>query len=378
MPFLRRIRRRGARLCIRPAVHGSHKALRTAYRPGPARSPESRRTSQRSRFPVGIAGPFYGVHRLRLRFSRKTGKLTRKDICSARTDTDWAARDFAVLTVQPTRSAHLSSMNTPNDPTPHGNDSKRYGEQTRRALENFPLSGRPLPPAFIHALGLIKACAARVNGQLGRLPPAIAEAIASASDEVADGLHDDQFPVDVFQTGSGTSSNMNANEVIASLAAERAGCPVHPNDHVNAGQSSNDVIPTAIHLSAASELQRLKQALKDLAGTIDRRAAEFPDLVKTGRTHLMDAVPIRLAQELLRLERPARLRPLAPDGYGEPVVAAGPGGHRGGDRPQCSPGAWGTLRRRARAPHRSALPRGGQSLRAHRQPGHGRGAAADS
>jgi fumarate hydratase class II len=197
-----------------------------------------------------------------------------------------------------TKSADLSPMSTPNDPTPKPSDSNRYGEQTRRALENFPIGGRPLPPAFIHALGLIKSCAARVNGRLGRLPPAIAEAIASASDEVAAGLHDDQFPVDVFQTGSGTSSNMNANEVIASLAAERAGCPVHPNDHVNAGQSSNDVIPTAIHLSAASELQGLKQALKELISAIERRAAEFPDLVKTGRTHLMDAVPIRLAQEL--------------------------------------------------------------------------------
>ncbi len=189
-------------------------------------------------------------------------------------------------------------MPYPADPTSPTSKPALYGEQTRRALENFPISGRPLPPAFIHALGLIKACAARVNGQLGRLPPAIAEAVASAADQVAAGRHDDQFPVDTFQTGSGTSSNMNANEVIASLAAQRAERPVHPNDDVNAGQSSNDVVPTAIHLSAARELQGLKQALKALIDCIDRRAAEFTDLVKTGRTHLMDAVPLTLAQEL--------------------------------------------------------------------------------
>jgi fumarate hydratase, class II len=189
-------------------------------------------------------------------------------------------------------------MPYPADPTSPTSKPALYGEQTRRALENFPISGRPLPPAFIHALGLIKACAARVNGQLGRLPPAIAAAVASAADQVAAGRHDDQFPVDTFQTGSGTSSNMNANEVIASLAAQHAERPVHPNDDVNAGQSSNDVVPTAIHLSAARELQGLKQALKALIDCIDRRAAEFTDLVKTGRTHLMDAVPLTLAQEL--------------------------------------------------------------------------------
>lgn len=173
-----------------------------------------------------------------------------------------------------------------------------YGEQTRLALANFGISDQRLPRAFIRALGLIKACAARVNGDLGVLPPDLAGAVEEAASEVAEGRYDDQFPVDVFQTGSGTSSNMNANEVIAELARRRLGRTVHPNDDVNRGQSSNDVIPSAIHLSAALELGPLELALHSLADAIRVRARELDTVVKTGRTHLMDAVPLTLGQEL--------------------------------------------------------------------------------
>lgn len=183
-------------------------------------------------------------------------------------------------------------------PGSHPTTEPLYGAQTRLALANFPISGRPLPPAFIHALGMIKACAARVNAELGVLPAQLAEAIAEAADEVATGTHDHQFPVDRFQTGSGTSSNMNANEVIATLAGRRLGRPVHPNDEVNRCQSSNDVIPTAIHLSAALELGALRRTLGHLEGVIAGRILELERVVKTGRTHLMDAVPLTLGQEL--------------------------------------------------------------------------------
>ena len=169
--------------------------------------------------------------------------------------------------------------------------------QTQRAVENFPISGRGLERSQIRALGLVKGAAARVNGRLGVLDGTLAAAIAEAADAVAAGEHDDQFPVDVFQTGSGTSSNMNANEVIASLAA-RAGVDVHPNDHVNASQSSNDVFPTTIHLAATEALATdAAPALDHLAAALDRRAAEWVDVVTAGRTHLMDAVPITLGQE---------------------------------------------------------------------------------
>lgn len=174
-----------------------------------------------------------------------------------------------------------------------------WGAQTQRAVQNFSLSGLRMPRAFIRALGLIKQAAAAANGELGELDAALADAIGTAALEVADGRYDAQFPVDVFQTGSGTSSNMNANEVIASLATRGLGRAVHANDHVNMGQSSNDVIPTAIHVSAALELeQKLLPALKHLADTIDRRARELAQVVKTGRTHLMDAMPVTLGQEL--------------------------------------------------------------------------------
>ena len=173
-----------------------------------------------------------------------------------------------------------------------------WGAQTQRAVQNFPVSGRPMPRGFIRALGLVKAAAAQANAGLGHLPKARARAVQAAAMEVADGRHDAQFPVDVFQTGSGTSSNMNANEVIATLATRASGKPVHPNDDVNMGQSSNDVVPTAIRVGAllavAGELQ---PALKHLRATIDRRARGMGKAVKTGRTHLMDAMPLTFAQE---------------------------------------------------------------------------------
>lgn len=169
--------------------------------------------------------------------------------------------------------------------------------QTQRAVQNFPISGRGLERAQIRALGLVKGAAARVNGRLGVLDGDLADAIAAAADEVAAGEHDAHFPVDVFQTGSGTSSNMNANEVIASLAA-RAGTQVHPNDHVNASQSSNDVFPTTIHLAATEALATdAVPALEHLSDALRRKAAEWAEVVTAGRTHLMDAVPITLGQE---------------------------------------------------------------------------------
>jgi fumarate hydratase, class II len=174
-----------------------------------------------------------------------------------------------------------------------------WGAQTQRAIQNFPPSGLRMPRAFIEALALIKYAAAGANAELGDLPAAIAAAIQEAALKVAAGAYDDQFPVDVFQTGSGTSSNMNANEVIASLASAALGAAVHPNDQVNMSQSSNDVVPTAIHVSAALLLQRqLQPALEQLQKVLGERASEFAGIVKTGRTHLMDAMPITLAQEL--------------------------------------------------------------------------------
>ncbi|MBO0851229.1 MAG: class II fumarate hydratase, partial [Pseudonocardia sp.] len=170
--------------------------------------------------------------------------------------------------------------------------------QTQRAVQNFPISGRGLERAQIRALGLVKAACARVNGRGGTLSAELADAIAAAADEVAEGRHDEHFPVDVFQTGSGTSSNMNANEVIATLASRRLGTEVHPNDHVNASQSSNDVFPTTIHLAATEAAAReVIPALEHLTSTLRARAAEWKDAVKGGRTHLMDAVPITLGQE---------------------------------------------------------------------------------
>jgi fumarate hydratase class II len=177
-----------------------------------------------------------------------------------------------------------------------------YGAQTQRAVDNFPVSGIRFPRVFIRALGLIKAVTAEVNAGLGLLDPNVAQAIHQAALEVADGKWDDHFPLDIFQTGSGTSTNMNANEVIASRATQLLGAsgrPVHPNNDVNMGQSSNDVIPAAIHVSAYLEVhETLRPSLNHLLGTIKKRETEFADIVKTGRTHLMDAMPVRLGQEI--------------------------------------------------------------------------------
>jgi fumarate hydratase, class II len=169
-----------------------------------------------------------------------------------------------------------------------------WGGETRKAVENFPVSGEPIPVPVARWLGRIKATAARINAELGLLDPDLASRIAAAADRIANGELDDQFPIDVFQTGSGTSSNMNANEVIATLAGEG----VHPNDHVNMGQSSNDVFPSAVHLAALGEIvEDLLPALDGLASTLERKAGEFADVVKSGRTHWMDAVPVTLGQE---------------------------------------------------------------------------------
>jgi fumarate hydratase class II len=174
----------------------------------------------------------------------------------------------------------------------------KWRAQTQRAVENFPVSGQRLERAHIEALARIKAAAAKVNAELGVLEKDMADAIREAAAEVADGAWDDHFPIDVFQTGSGTSSNMNTNEVIATLATEKLGRPVHPNDHVNASQSSNDVFPSSIHIAATSAVVRdLIPALEHLATALERKAAEFADVVKSGRTHLMDATPVTLGQE---------------------------------------------------------------------------------
>ncbi|MEO0168742.1 MAG: class II fumarate hydratase [candidate division WOR-3 bacterium] len=178
-----------------------------------------------------------------------------------------------------------------------------WGAQTQRAIENFPISGWRIPKRMIYSIALIKRYAAEVNAELGLLDPKIADAIIQAAEEVMSGRFDDHFPLDVFQTGSGTSTNMNANEVIANRANEILGSPlgsknpVHPNDHVNKGQSSNDVIPTAIHISIRLEAENLIEALEDLAEAFDKKAEEFKDIVKIGRTHLQDAVPMTLGQE---------------------------------------------------------------------------------
>jgi fumarate hydratase class II len=174
-----------------------------------------------------------------------------------------------------------------------------YGAQTQRAVENFPISSLRMPRSIIRALGMIKAAAAAVNNDLGLMDDEMAAAIQSVSTEVADGAYDDEFPIDIFQTGSGTSSNMNANEVIATLATARLGEPVHPNDHVNMGQSSNDVIPTAIYVATYLDVvETLLPSLRHLQSTLEAKADSVDHVVTTGRTHLMDAMPIRLGQEL--------------------------------------------------------------------------------
>lgn len=174
----------------------------------------------------------------------------------------------------------------------------KWRAQTQRAVENFPISGQRLERAHIEALARIKAAAAKVNAELNVLDPDIALAIQEAAEEVAEGRWDAQFPIDIFQTGSGTSSNMNTNEVVATLATERLGREVHPNDHVNASQSSNDVFPSSIHIAATAAVTgELIPALDHLAAALERKSAEFATVVKAGRTHLMDATPVTLGQE---------------------------------------------------------------------------------
>ncbi len=178
-----------------------------------------------------------------------------------------------------------------------------WGGETRKAVDNFPVSGEPIPIPVVRWLGRIKGAAARANAELGLLDPELAERVATAADRVAAGEFDDQFPIDVFQTGSGTSSNTNANEVLAALAGE----DVHPNDHVNMGQSSNDVFPSAVHLAALDKLANdLRPALALLAESLERKATEFDDVVKSGRTHMMDAVPVTLGQEFAGYAAQAR------------------------------------------------------------------------
>jgi fumarate hydratase class II len=231
----------------------------------------------------------------------------------------------------------------------------KWQAQTQRAVENFPISGRPIHPRLVRALGAVKAEAARTNGELGTLAVAVAAAIAAAADEVADGRWDAEFPGDVFQTGSGTSSNMNANEVIATLAAERSGLDVHPNDHVNLGQSSNDVFPSAIHVAAVGAVaEDVVPALDHLAAALRERSAALADVVKSGRTHLMDATPVTLGQELggwaSQMERAAeRLTASLPRAGSLPL-----GGTAVGTGINCPPGfAAGTIRRLA---ERTGLP----------------------
>jgi fumarate hydratase class II len=174
-----------------------------------------------------------------------------------------------------------------------------YAAQTQRAVENFPISGVRFSRNFIRSLGLVKGAAAYVNKELGYLDSKMAEAIQSAAKEVEQGAHDAHFPLDIYQTGSGTSTNMNANEVVANLATRRLGSLVHPNDHVNMGQSSNDVIPTALHVAACLEVtETLLPGLDHLRQTIESKAKEVDKVIKTGRTHLMDALPMRMSQEL--------------------------------------------------------------------------------
>ncbi len=183
-----------------------------------------------------------------------------------------------------------------------------WAAQTQRAVENFPISGAGLEDAQIIALARIKRAAAIVNTELGRLDAAIADAIVASADEIIAGGHLDQFPIDVYQTGSGTSSNMNINEVLASLATSKLGAPVHPNDHVNASQSSNDVFPTSVHVAATEAMIRtLIPALEHLAASLDAKATLWAETVKSGRTHLMDATPVTFGQEFGGYARMVRL-----------------------------------------------------------------------
>jgi fumarate hydratase class II len=214
-----------------------------------------------------------------------------------------------------------------------------WGAQTARAVENFPISGLRMPAEIVHALARVKAAAAEVNAELGALDQQLAGAIADAAAEVADGRHDDHFPIDVFQTGSGTSTNMNVNEVVARLAHLSSGLAVHPNDHVNAGQSSNDTFPTAIRVAAAVAVAReLVPALTHLAESLGRKEAEFASVVKAGRTHLMDAVPVTLGQEFSGYRRQVELGIARVQAAAEGVAELPLGGTEAGTGLNAAPG----------------------------------------
>ncbi|MGZ4783180.1 MAG: class II fumarate hydratase [Oryzihumus sp.] len=214
-----------------------------------------------------------------------------------------------------------------------------WGAQTARAVENFPISGLRMPAEIVHALARVKAAAAEVNAELGALDQQLAGAIADAAAEVADGRLDDHFPIDVFQTGSGTSTNMNVNEVVARLAHLSSGLAVHPNDHVNAGQSSNDTFPTAIRVAAAVAVAReLVPALTHLAESLGRKEAEFASVVKAGRTHLMDAVPVTLGQEFSGYRRQVELGIARVQAAAEGVAELPLGGTAAGTGLNAAPG----------------------------------------
>ncbi len=217
-----------------------------------------------------------------------------------------------------------------------------WGASTQRAALNFPISGERFPRRFVRALGIIKAAAAAANAELGQLDPKLAEAIERAANEVAEGKLDAHFVLDIFQTGSGTSTNMNANEVIANRAMQilgPGGPRVHPNDHVNAGQSSNDVIPTALHVSARTALQEdLLPALRRLHASLARKAREFDAVVKIGRTHLMDATPVRLGQEFSGWARQVELGMARAEGASAELAELALGGTAVGTGLNCPPG----------------------------------------
>ena len=254
-----------------------------------------------------------------------------------------------------------------------------YGAQTQRAMDNFPISGLALPPTFIQALALVKKTAAEVNAALELLDTAMAEAIVQAAEEVIQGLHYDQFVVDIFQTGSGTSTNMNMNEVLACRANEiltgqkSDRSPVHPNDHVNQGQSSNDVIPTTIHLAACMQLRRhLEPALAQLEAELARQAGLLAAVRKIGRTHLQDAVPITLGDEFGAYARQIELARQRLQAVEPRLQELALGGHGRGQRSEHPSRFCRTRHPASGGIHRYSSARGGQSLPGAGGPGDGR------
>ena len=241
-----------------------------------------------------------------------------------------------------------------------------YGAQTQRAAQNFPISGRRFTRRFIEALGRLKGAAAETNAELGLVTPELTGPIAAASNAVAEGQWDDHFPLDIYQTGSGTSTNMNANEVIAALAnrALAGAAHVHPNDHVNYGQSSNDIIPTAIHISCRAAIRdELVPALALLQNALGDKARDFDGIVKSGRTHLMDATPVRLGQEFGGYARQVAKGIERVERAGEEMAEVALGGDRDGVRDQHPPRVRRADDRSGRGPLRDRLPRGGGPLR---------------